>query len=249
MKGIQERLIHRGLIWNVAYLIAATLPFLGGCGGTERAMADAPSASEPKPAVAPADSPVAAPIKEDTAKPSINRHAATSDEVQEAVARSGQNALMSQGRRFLVGDFNGDGSEDIAVVVKPVDGMLAKVNSQYAIWKLEDPHQVVASDLSKRVQRTRVIPRTVRAKEDDLLLMVIHGNGDRGWRDKVINGIYLLKNATGSNIHMQTLKESLVALSKRPNPAIIKGDVIKQTLDGESGFLFWTGAAYAWYAL
>jgi hypothetical protein len=249
MKEIQKHKIHRRLARSVACLLAATLPFLCGCLGTEQQMADAPSASQSKPSPTPAAESVPAAIGQATPKLLTERHAPTAQEVQEAVARSGQNAFMSQGPRFLVGDFNGDGSEDIAVVVKPANGMLAKVNSQYAIWRLEDPHQVVAPDLTRRVQRLRVVPKAVRASDDDMLLMVIHGNGDRGWQDRVNNGIYLLKNATGSNIRLQTLKESLIAISKRPNPAILKGDVIKQTLDGQSGFLLWTGAAYAWYAL
>ena len=248
MKKTKDRLIRRKLVKSFGCLVAATLPFLCGCLGTEQQSVDARSASQSNSAPAPPASSVPAAVAQPLSKLSTERHPATPEEVQEAVTRSGQSAFMLQGRRFLVGDFNGDGSQDIAVVVRPANGMLEKVNSQYALWTLEDPHQVEAPDLSKRVQRVRAPAKTVRANEDDLLLMVIHGHGDKGWHDRVINGVYLLKNANGSNIRLQTLKESLIALSKKPNPVILKGDVIKQTLDGQSGFLCWTGAAYAWYA-
>jgi hypothetical protein len=168
-------------------------------------------------------------------------------EVQEVVARSGQNAFALDGRGFVVGDFNGDGSQDIAVVVRPANDMLAKVNSPYAIWKVEDPHQIVGPDLNKRVQRTRVLQKTVRVSDGDVLLMVIHGYGDKGWRDRVVNGIYVLKNVAGASIRKQTMRESLTATAKEKNPTILKGDVIRQILAGQSGFLFWTGAAYAWH--
>src|ERR1700682_6568320 len=43
---------------------------------------------------------------------------------------------------FVVGDFNGDGSEDLAVIVKPNEGSLREINSEVANWTLEDPGQV-----------------------------------------------------------------------------------------------------------
>lgn len=232
MKRIQKRSIHSSLAHAICWLVAAS------CSAATQAQ---PSAGSPASLRA---------VRRERAvsRKAPKRNDPTIHEVQEVVARSGQNAFALDGRGFVVGDFNGDGSQDIVVAVRPANDMLAKVNSQYAIWKLEDPHQVVAPDLNKRVQRTRVLQKTVRVTEGDVLLMVIHGYGDKGWRDRVVNGIYVLKNVAGAGIRKQTMKESMIASAKEKNPTILKGDVIRQMLGGQSGFLFWTGAAYSWHA-
>jgi hypothetical protein len=233
MKRIQKRSIHSSLAHAVCWLVAATLYV----------------ASQAQTSAASPASLTAATGERAVSRKAPKRNDPTIHEVQEVVARSGQNAFALDGRGFAVGDFNGDGSQDIVVAVRPASDMLAKVNSQYAIWKLEDPHQVVGPDLNKRLQRTRVLQKTVRVSEGDVLLMVIHGYGDKGWRDRVVNGIYVLKNVAGSGIRKQTMKESMIATAKERNPTILKGDVIRQILAGQSGFLFWTGAAYSWHAV
>jgi hypothetical protein len=67
-------------------------------------------------------------------------------EVDEAVKRVCVNAVTidtSQSTPFIVGDFNGDGSEDLAVIVRPAPGALPRLNSEYANWISEDPRKVV----------------------------------------------------------------------------------------------------------
>lgn len=232
MKRIQKSWMHASLMHGICCLVAASLSV------TTQAQ---PSAASPA-------SLIGATREHAASRKAPKGNDPTIREVQEVVARSGQNAFALDGRGFVVGDFNGDGSQDIAVVVRPANDMLAKVNSPYAIWKVEDPHQIVGPDLNKRVQRTRVLQKTVRISDGDVLLMVIHGYGDKGWRVRVVNGIYVLKNVAGASIRKQTMRESLTATAKEKNPTILKGDVITQILAGQSGFLFWTGAAYAWHA-
>lgn len=235
MKRIQKQ--------SICCLVALALPFLFGCSGPEPQAAELQPASQSKPSAA------TAPVEQSAPTKPTEHRAPTLEEAREAVARSGQDSFVLQGRQFVAGDFNGDDSQDIAVVVKPARNMLGRINNEYAIWKLEDPHNVAAPDLSAPVRRVRYVARKVFANDDELLMMIIHGTGEKGWRGKVVNGIYLLKNATGADIRLQTLKESLAASSKKKSTAILKGDVIRQTLDGQSGFLFWTGAQYAWRAV
>jgi len=64
---------------------------------------------------------------------------------------------------FVVGDFNGDGSEDLAVVVKPNETKLAEVNSEMANWILEDPKKIVLPSSSLAVPISNK-PAPVRAE-------------------------------------------------------------------------------------
>src|SRR4030095_2521382 len=55
----------------------------------------------------------------------------TVEQVQEAVKRIFRDAAVIDGSRnpsFLVGDFNGDKSQDLAIVLKPAAGKLADLN-------------------------------------------------------------------------------------------------------------------------
>ena len=81
----------------------------------------------------------------------------TEAELRDVIRRNYEDAVTidnSQSTPFLVGDFNGDGSEDIAIVVKAGKGKLSELNSEYVNWILEDPHQVNAPD--KRGGRWRL---------------------------------------------------------------------------------------------
>ena len=133
---------------------------------------------------------------------------------------------------FMIGDFNGDSSEDIAVVVKP--RKLSDLNSEYVNWILEDPHHLEQSS------------RNVR--QNDLLLAVIHGHKGEGWRHEFARQTYLLKNAVGTDLETMSIKQlrSFGESSKLPP---IRGDVIREKQEGNSGIIYWTGGKYAWHPI
>ena len=57
----------------------------------------------------------------------------TAGEVETALRRAFSGAMWAaEGPRGLVGDFNSDGAEDLAVAVRPVEGRLAEVNHELA---------------------------------------------------------------------------------------------------------------------
>lgn len=170
-------------------------------------------------------------------------------EVQSAILRVYEGTLTVNPNNFLVGDFDGDGSQDLVAVASPISGMLPRLNSELARWKLEDPRKVTFPEL-KGLPQNPPPPAPVRAEEGEQLLVVIHGSGPGGWRNPEAMNTYLLKNAVGSGIGAQSLKQALVATrgnKGKGNLLTLRGDVIKQTLGGEKGFLFWTGADYAWH--
>ena len=172
-------------------------------------------------------------------------------DVQSVIMRVYEGSVTVNPNHFLVGDFDGDGVQDLVAVVSPITAMLPKLNSELARWKLEDPRKITSPDL-KGLPRNPPPPTPVHAEAGEQLLVVIHGSGPGGWRNPEAMNTYLLKNAVGSSISPQPLKQALVAVRNnhsKDNLFSLRGDVIKQTLGREKGFLFWTGADYAWHSL
>ena len=171
-------------------------------------------------------------------------------EAQEAIKRTYKTTVILDANRdggFIVGDFNGDGSQDIAIAVKPAKGMLSEINSEYANWILEDPQKIKLQVASRGVQHLSPKPKPVQVEASDLLLAVIHGYGPYGWRNPEAKQTYLLRNAAGSNMQTLTKKDLLNAMKDDDGFPAVKGDVIKETIGQEPGVLLWTGAHYAWY--
>ena len=164
----------------------------------------------------------------------------TEAELRDAVKRTYEDVVSIDTARptpFAVGDFNGDNSEDVAVVVKPGKGKLPKLNSEYVNWILEDPRQA----RSPEQKNHRVRPSI---SGNDVLLAVIHGRAGDGWRNAMARQTYLLKNAVGEEFQKQSRQQISTGSKSLP---VLKGDVIREKLDGTSGIIFWTGARYAWH--
>jgi hypothetical protein len=174
---------------------------------------------------------------------------ATLEEVRGVVAHVYRDAVVvesDRGTPFVVGDFNGDGSEDIAVVVRPAAGKLPEVNGEYANWIVEDPRKVLPPEINGDV---KVLPKKsepVAVRQDDLLLAVIHGYREKGWRDPLASQTYLLKGAAGGEMKTQSAADALGAAPDKGRLPQSQGDVIRVRRAGADGFIYWTGAKYAW---
>ena len=235
----------RAITLSICFFIAATLAVLCGCAKPGQQPAE--GTPQPKPA----QPPVA--TKQPEPKPEPQKaHGMgppTLGEVRSAVTRVYGGTVTLDPNRFLVGDLDGDGSQDLVAVVRPVAAMLPDINNELARWKIEDPRKVFVPTLAASLKRKPSAPAPVLADRGDLLMVVIHGHGANGWRDPEAMNTYLLKNAVGSGISLQTIKEARTAAKSKNRPINLRGDVIKQTLGGETGYLFWTGADYAWHSL
>ena len=168
------------------------------------------------------------------------------DEVIEAMARVfNQTASLDETHApsFLVGDFNGDGSEDLAVVTKASENSLAEINNDLANWILEDPRTIPipGTKAANKLQR----PKPVKVEKTDSLLAIIHGVGPQGWRNREARQAFLLRSGAGTNILVRFASDlrSDSANSKLPP---FRGDAISETINGRHGLIFWTGAKYAW---
>jgi hypothetical protein len=158
------------------------------------------------------------------------------DEVQQAVKRVFKDsALLDSNHKpnFVVGDFNGDLSPDLAVVLKVAPGKIAEMNEEFPMWMLRDPFAQAG------------MPRP-KVEDKDILLAIIHGYGPSGWRDSEATQTYLLKNAAGSQMAVQPGKEFVAANQGKKLPRL-HGDLISETVHGTPGFLYYAVTTYAWY--
>jgi hypothetical protein len=159
-------------------------------------------------------------------------------EVQDAVKRVFKEAaVLDAGKApaFVAGDFNGDQSPDLAVILTPVPEKLAELNEDYPNWILRDPF----ASAEARVPRLKVAL-------SDTLLAVIHGYGSNGWRDSQATQTFLLKNAVGSGLRVRATKEALASSPGKKVP-LLRGDVIGEVIGNTPGYLYFAGAGYSWY--
>ena len=170
----------------------------------------------------------------------------SASDVRNAITRMYKNAVIVDASRFMAGDFNGDGDQDVAVVVMPAEGMIAELNSEVANWILGEPKNVVLPDPNKRTQILGHSQPT-RVEQSDTLLAVLHGYGAAGWRDPRARQTYLLRNAVGTNMKTQQLTNGLQMVNGKKSVPKLRGDVISEAIAGEQGLLYYTGAKYAWY--
>src|SRR5689334_18177371 len=112
---------------SLSLILILTIPAFAGCSSTKPAVAEqAPPTYQATPESMPAATTLAAAPK--------------LPEVVEAVKRVFKDAAVvhpDYKSSFLTGDFNGDKSQDLAVVVKPAN--LAEMNQQFPTWLLRDP--------------------------------------------------------------------------------------------------------------
>ena len=158
-------------------------------------------------------------------------------------AREALPDIFENGSCVAVGDFNGDGSTDLAVITKVSAASLKEINNELANWLLEDPRSVPVPGTN--AANRMVPPKPVHAEAGDTLLAIIHGVGAKGWRNPEAKQTFLLKNGAGSNMTVLAVKD-LAASKSKPKLPPLRGDTISETVNGKSGMLFWTGAKYAW---
>jgi hypothetical protein len=213
------------LALKISFALVAALFMLAACSSAKSPVAEAP------PAVSPTPSEQAQLAQNNLPAPDLNN-------VQVAVKRVFKDAARidtSRSPSFIAGDFNGDQSQDIAVVVKPDPEKLSALNEEFPAWILRDPFGPTESKS----------PR-LRVAADDVLLAIIHGYGANGWRDPEATQTYLLKNASGLNMESQPLSR-FVAQNEGKKLPRLRGDVVGQILQGKQGYLYYAGATYSWY--
>lgn len=222
-------------MWRKAFGLsaAAVLMALMGCKGNGR------EARMEKPI------PVATPLKSPEA-PAAPLPPPTPADVASAMRRIFGDDLLPQsgkGQWFIVGDFNGDNSQDVAVIARVRADKLEEVNSELANWTIQDADKFFVPRSNKRVVRLSPIsPAKVGSGEE--VLAIIHGYGPKGWRNPDARQAYVVRHAAAKFVG---LAPSISIRQIRAMHLPVQTDIIKEIRDNKKGFLFWTGGAYAWH--
>ena len=170
----------------------------------------------------------------------------TQAEVEAAFHRVfGDSLVVSKSNRpfFIVGDFNGDEAEDLALIARPAPGKLQDVNSELSNWTIQDADKALVPSSAKKV----VVPLnearpTVGNGEE--VLAIIHGVGPSGWRGPDARQAYLVKHAAATLVGTApSVSQKAIRAMRLP----VETEIIKQVRNNKKGFLFWTGGVYAWH--
>lgn len=232
---------------------------LCACGGQQTANEQTPAAS-PQPAAnatpaAGQESPAlmqpgAGPQPSATPTPALVYSQPQAPEVRAALERTYKGAVTFDERgQTVVGDFNGDGSEDLLVEVRPAPNHLPELNDELSNWIAADPRKVQPPDPRnfdphQGVQKLAPAPARPLFEATDALVAVIHGFKESGWRNPEAMQTYLLKGVAGTDLKTEPRAAAQVGVRGRLR---LLGDVVRENLGGESGFLYWTGASYGWF--
>ena len=192
--------------------------------------------AQPNRPIAEAPPPVVQPSPASTAVELVVAAAPKQSEVHEAVRRIFKDAAVvdtNYDPNFLSGDFNGDGSQDLAVVLKPAN--LDLMNQDLPPWLVRQPR-------SNGVDHKR----RLRVEKDETLLAVIHGHGPNHWRDPEATQTFVLKDVVGNDLKVHSPNDFVTANSGRKLPRP-QGDLIGETVKGAPGYLYYAQATYSWY--
>lgn len=175
--------------------------------------------------------------------PSVNSSPANTSEVTAALHRIFADAVSptTEQHSFTTGDFNGDGSPDLAAIVRPAESKLKTLNDPLANWTIQDATEAFFPPPNQRVVIMPPKPKPQSAHAHEVLLAVIHGYGQNGWRNLAARQAYLVCHAGTGPIEARRPPDHVEGV-----PASLgQSEIIFERAE-KPGFLFWTGSQYAW---
>ncbi|HYY95585.1 MAG TPA: hypothetical protein VE713_13775, partial [Pyrinomonadaceae bacterium] len=192
---------------GTAFCAALTLAaLLCACGGGQQTAKEETPAASPQPTAPAANQESPALVQPNagaqpsaTPTPTLVYAPPQAPEVRAALERTYKGAVTFDERgQTVVGDFNGDGSEDLMVEVHPAPNRLSELNDELSNWIAADPRKVQPPDPRnfdphQGVQKLAAAPARPQVEAGDALVVVIHGYKESGWRNPEAMQTYLLK--------------------------------------------------------
>lgn len=226
-----------------ACVLSAACGESAGTGGDDSPRPSTPPAANATTTPAEANAPIPA-----GAQPAGEAKPATNAEARASLERVYKKVVVvDEGRPdpFVTGDFNGDGSGDLAVAVRPAPDLLGEINSELPNWVLADPRAPAPFEPNRTEQATPPAG-PVRVEQNDALLAIVHGHGPEGWRSPQATQSYLLKGVAAQGLRSVPVKGYPPALVVRRN-LNAQADIISGKLAGADGFLYWARGRYIWH--
>jgi hypothetical protein len=152
-------------------------------------------------------------------------------------------SAASDGIQFIVGDFNGDQSEDLALVARSAAGKLNDINDELANWIIQDADKAFIPPPGTSVVTPPKQERP-RVEPGEYVLAIIHGVGPAGWRNPDARQAYIVKHAAAT---FEGIAPSISQKAIRAMHLPVETDIIKEVRNNRKGFVFWTGGVYAWH--
>ena len=167
----------------------------------------------------------------------ISAHAASTtppaSEAQTIIsAQFGSQFVLLQDFPVLVGDFNGDGSED-AVFVATAHGGIQTTSDRYRVF---DPSSDYFGIGDPKITSQFASPYP----DGPRYLLIIHGNGTEGWHAKQPKERFVLINVAFDHISIGHIEKTKKRVTK-----VIDNIGLEET-GLLNSFLYWNGRRYKW---
>jgi hypothetical protein len=179
--------------------------------------------------------------------PVSKTHTASALDARIAVARVFGNAVFLSdvsAPSFASTDLNGDGSEDLAVVVTANPDQSA-ADSELRNWSVMDVRNVELPDPNAAVYTFHQKHKPIKLRKNQQVVGVIHGVGGMGWRSPDARQAFLLVNTPAAKLSLAPIADLNRHGVSLPRTTMYPVEALIATSAADTLAVYWAGAQYA----